>query len=309
MPAVSSEYNQLEHVARRTRSRRTGRSASQGGRNVIEMLEARQRQGRLGSQPDSRMVEDIRQEERARGEPSAPRNSSNYSVHTLDETIDIVIRQSEEGNWNTEDDLRYRIYNGVEDIYREAFGENQGVPPVSPRERIVPDDQHSDNESEEGTIADVETTIDLTDSPPRIFPPLPSLTASGGSILPDRSLQSLGSLTPPRPSSRIFTPGSPISPPRFLSPQTTRPRSLFPQSSTNQRSRLAQPVSDLVSLKCPVCLEQFQSIRRRGSNLVSTVCGHVFCGKCLPACVRTSGHCPTCRRKIGYKEFHPLYLF
>ena len=46
-----------------------------------------------------------------------------------------------------------------------------------------------------------------------------------------------------------------------------------------------------------------------GSNLVSTVCGHVFCGKCLPACVRINGNCPTCRKKIGYEDFHPLYLF
>jgi len=63
------------------------------------------------------------------------------------------------------------------------------------------------------------------------------------------------------------------------------------------------------SLKCPVCLESFSSIRKRGSRLVSTLCGHVFCGKCLPACVRTSGLCPTCRKSIGYKDFHPLYLY
>jgi len=63
------------------------------------------------------------------------------------------------------------------------------------------------------------------------------------------------------------------------------------------------------SLKCPVCMEDFLVIRRRGSRLVSTICGHVFCGKCLPACVRTRGQCPTCRTSIGYDDFHPVYLF
>jgi len=63
------------------------------------------------------------------------------------------------------------------------------------------------------------------------------------------------------------------------------------------------------SLKCPVCLETFSAIRQRGSRLVSTVCGHVFCGRCLPACVRTSGQCPACRKRIGYQDFHPLYLY
>jgi len=307
MPAVSTVHNQLEEVARRTRSSRTGtgRSSSQGGRNVIEMLEATQRQGRLVSQPDSRVVEGIRHEERARGGPSAPRNSMDDSVQMLDEleeTIDIVVRQSVEGNWIVEDDLSV-----IEDTYPEVLSEYQGVPPVSPREIIVPDDQHSDeNEIEEETIAVVETTIDLTDSPPRTFLPLPSLMSPDGSILADRPFQSPGSLTPPRPSSRIL---SSISPPRSLSPQTPRPMILSPQPSTDQSPMLAQPVSDIASLKCPVCLEPFQSICRRGSNIVSTVCGHVFCGKCLPACVRISGHCPTCRRKIGYDDFHSLYLF
>merc|ERR1719369_2273006 len=54
--------------------------------------------------------------------------------------------------------------------------------------------------------------------------------------------------------------------------------------------------------KCPVCLESFRSVHSRGHRLVSTLCGHVFCG-------RTSGHCPTCRKRIGYEDFHPLFLF
>jgi len=75
-------------------------------------------------------------------------------------------------------------------------------------------------------------------------------------------------------------------------------------ASPRQEQSESQP-----TLKCPVCMEDFLVIRRRGSRLVSTICGHVFCGKCLPACVRTRGQCPTCRTSIGYDDFHPVYLF
>jgi len=85
------------------------------------------------------------------------------------------------------------------------------------------------------------------------------------------------------------------------SPSSSGP--LLSQSPPSQSS----PSSS--SLKCPVCLETFSAIRQRGSRLVSTVCGHVFCGRCLPACVRTSGQCPACRKRIGYQDFHPLYLY
>jgi len=77
------------------------------------------------------------------------------------------------------------------------------------------------------------------------------------------------------------------------------PRVLLPPPSS----------SPVASPKCPVCFESFRSIHRKGHRLVSTLCGHVFCGRCLPACVRTSGHCPTCRKRIGYDDFHPLFLF
>ena len=154
-------------------------------------------------------------------------------------------------------------------------------------------------------------------------------------MLPNRLVRSTRPLTPQRPryrtfyrsrSNRIESPDTPPRPPRLLSPQPPRPRFSSPPQSNVESPRLTQLVSPPPSMKCPVCLEPFQSIRSRGanvyllllesnlfiipgSNLVSTVCGHVFCGKCLPACVRINGNCPTCRKQIGYEDFHPLYLF
>eukprot|EP00092_Neocalanus_flemingeri_P056865 GFUD01067462.1.p1 GENE.GFUD01067462.1~~GFUD01067462.1.p1 ORF type:complete len:257 (+),score=77.02 GFUD01067462.1:130-900(+) len=62
------------------------------------------------------------------------------------------------------------------------------------------------------------------------------------------------------------------------------------------------------SVQCPVCLESVRSIKRSGADVVSTVCGHIFCSRCLPASLRTSGRCPSCRRKLGAGEYHKLYI-
>jgi len=272
-----------------------GRRTNQRRGNVIRMLgvhrnvsplinRTRGRRGRLGSQPDPRMVEEVRQEERARGGPPAPRNSLDLSVVTitLDETIDDVNETHEESLRayfvNVEDSLgdrsdsRDQSGHLVGNLNQEdVFDDYHGVPPVNPRQRSVPDVHHNENEDEAAVVID-QTTIDLTNSPPRITRPL-LLSPYDASQVPPRT--------------------------RFLSPQLTN----------NDSPRQAQLVPSSASLKCPVCLEPFLSIRLRGSNLVSTICGHVFCGKCLPACVRISGHCPTCRMKVGYDDFHPLYLF
>lgn len=63
-----------------------------------------------------------------------------------------------------------------------------------------------------------------------------------------------------------------------------------------------------VSVQCPVCLESLSSIKRSGCDLLSTVCGHIFCSRCLPASLKASGKCPSCRRRIGAKEFHKIFI-
>jgi len=69
------------------------------------------------------------------------------------------------------------------------------------------------------------------------------------------------------------------------------------------------PSGPLASLTCPVCLDTLAAVTRRGGRVVSTRCGHVFCGSCLPRCIQTTGQCPTCRTRLTlFGGFHPLYL-
>ena len=325
------------------------------------------RQGRrLLSQPDSRMIEEARQEERARGGPPAPRNSLDLSVVTLDETVVLneddnrgenlnPVFDTEEVNLGEERNSRDRRRAARENnIYRSVF---DGVPPINPNPSRRAASESQDNDIE---VAFIDTTIDLTDSPPRIFPipPLafeatprpsrslpahdptdspprifpvprftrpsmaqqdllttdspsrifPPLPSSMPSEAPQRPSQRLPRdltdslprvfpsprysrpsgaphdvltrpLTPQRPRSRTFLrprsdriglPDNPPRSPRFVSPQPSSPRFLSPYQTNNgsSSSNLSQSVSPPASLKCPVCMEPFQSIRRRGINIL-----------------------------------------
>lgn len=62
-------------------------------------------------------------------------------------------------------------------------------------------------------------------------------------------------------------------------------------------------------LTCPICFDSTDSIKASGRQLMSTVCGHVFCDACLKDSFRVLKQCcPTCRRKLTNKQYHPLFV-
>ena len=63
-----------------------------------------------------------------------------------------------------------------------------------------------------------------------------------------------------------------------------------------------------LSLQCPVCLRSLQTLKRRGCGIVSTMCGHLFCCKCLPQSLRNNGRCPTCRKLLGMTGYHRVFI-
>ena len=65
---------------------------------------------------------------------------------------------------------------------------------------------------------------------------------------------------------------------------------------------------DGLSIQCPVCLRSLQSLKRRGYGIVSTMCGHLFCSKCLPQSLRGNGRCPTCRKLLGMTGYHQVFI-
>jgi len=121
-----------------------------------------------------------------------------------------------------------------------------------------------------------------------------------------------GVVTPPR--GVVTPPRGEVTPPRGEGAELGNEMvldttiDLTDSPNTNQGAS-PLPSGPLASLTCPVCLDTLAAVTRRGGRVVSTRCGHVFCGTCLPRCIQTTGQCPTCRTRLTlFGGFHPLYL-
>ncbi|KAM8732343.1 E3 ubiquitin-protein ligase RNF4 isoform 2-T2 [Acanthopagrus schlegelii] len=62
------------------------------------------------------------------------------------------------------------------------------------------------------------------------------------------------------------------------------------------------------TISCPVCLDSYSEIVESGRLVVSTKCGHVFCSQCLRDALTSSHTCPTCRKRLTHRQYHPLYV-
>ncbi|XP_037410095.1 probable histone acetyltransferase HAC-like 1 [Triticum dicoccoides] len=72
----------------------------------------------------------------------------------------------------------------------------------------------------------------------------------------------------------------------------------------NRFSGRPAPVKDLPrepKFTCPVCINELV-------DASSTICGHIFCKKCIEASIRFQKKCPTCRRRLTMRNFHRIYL-
>ncbi|KAG0540738.1 hypothetical protein BDA96_03G435000 [Sorghum bicolor] len=52
---------------------------------------------------------------------------------------------------------------------------------------------------------------------------------------------------------------------------------------------------------CPICMNEL-------TEAASTVCGHIFCQKCIKAAIQAQKKCPTCRRRLTPSQQHRVYL-
>ncbi|XP_062332788.1 RING finger protein 4 isoform X1 [Osmerus eperlanus] len=62
------------------------------------------------------------------------------------------------------------------------------------------------------------------------------------------------------------------------------------------------------TVSCPVCMDTYGEIIESGRLVVSTKCGHLFCSQCLRDSLTRSHTCPTCRKKLTHKQYHPIYI-
>ncbi|XP_031443365.1 RING finger protein 4 [Clupea harengus] len=86
------------------------------------------------------------------------------------------------------------------------------------------------------------------------------------------------------------------------SPRAFRPR-LFPSPHRNTSSRSKPGV-----VSCPICFDTYPEILHSGRVMVSTLCGHTFCSQCLRDSLAHAHTCPTCRKKLTHRQYHPIYI-
>ncbi|KAM3866910.1 E3 ubiquitin-protein ligase RNF4 [Diretmus argenteus] len=76
--------------------------------------------------------------------------------------------------------------------------------------------------------------------------------------------------------------------------------------SSLQASSRARTTPGMIS--CPVCMDTYTEIIDSGRLVVSTKCGHLFCSQCVRDSLTRSHTCPTCRKKLTHKQYHPIYI-
>ena len=110
--------------------------------------------------------------------------------------------------------------------------------------------------------------------------------------------------------------GESSAPPLFRTPSSSAPPPSQAVDQAKTKTKTPAPAqkapssssSAQDSVKCGVCMDTVSEIKAGGKNMVSTVCGHMFCDTCLKGAMRFQKFCPTCREGLAPKGYHPLFL-
>jgi predicted RNA-binding Zn-ribbon protein involved in translation (DUF1610 family) len=70
----------------------------------------------------------------------------------------------------------------------------------------------------------------------------------------------------------------------------------------------------LENASCPICLETLVDLKKKGTRLRSTNCGHVICKPCCDSLIRlnarnASFECPNCRKALNSRAKFMTFLF
>jgi len=254
---------------------------------------------RLASCPDESQVNRRRQEERSQGGPSVPHNSMDSSLVDLSETVELIhdgeVFGNAQSNTTNISNSMSNLHNVISNIETMALAQEEEETEITYETEMSTDiivlgsDDESEVENEvENEItgdhensgdplsAAVDTTIDLTESP------LPSRRAS---------IVSREANGPTNNDTIEMT---------------------FNDLDTTSNFDGEAMRSFCASLKCPICFDSFQVLHRKGTQLCSTICGHVLCLSCARVCINGKDECPTCRKKLPRNSpynYHPLFIF
>lgn len=283
--------------------------------------QSQRRSARLESCPTSSQVRRRREREEASGCPPAPHNSVDQSVIVLDDTLQ-------------ENTLEEVFPAPSLEVSANRGGRGRGRPvPVfledpepetETTSRWRPSTPHLPGQYSDEDLAAHQNAINralglgVETSPTNMLeleePSEEDLILIGDTTEEDEEevSQSSSASSSPPPSIpgalQVFSPAASHLLEQTIDLTDSPPVSLPVSVASPSRSQSQPSHPPSPALKCPVCLDTFSGIRSRGIQLVSTVCGHVFCQRCLRQCLLTQQQCPTCRKRISHNDFHPLFL-
>ncbi|XP_048585055.1 E3 ubiquitin-protein ligase RNF4 isoform X2 [Nematostella vectensis] len=156
--------------------------------------------------------------------------------------------------------------------------------------------------------------VDLTSEPSSPDRDVVDLTRESVSDTPvivcvSRIFQRAPSLTWQRPSCMFASYSGEVSPTQ-LSDDDVQDVTNDQASNAPSRSRdtSADDKNARKTITCPICMDDDEAIKKRKRQLTSTVCGHVFCDKCIKNAVKIQKKCPTCRKDLTLRQLHPIFL-
>lgn len=68
-------------------------------------------------------------------------------------------------------------------------------------------------------------------------------------------------------------------------------------------SKCTAAVCQIGTTKCPICLDVFAM-----DQILSTMCGHLFCGPCIHGVIKTRKKCPMCNRGLKPNQVHRIFV-
>lgn len=74
-------------------------------------------------------------------------------------------------------------------------------------------------------------------------------------------------------------------------------------NNNNATSSRQLPLNPRIEMSCSICLDDMI-----GREILSSICGHIYCKACILSSIAIRPHCPNCQKRLNKKDLHPIYL-
>lgn len=90
------------------------------------------------------------------------------------------------------------------------------------------------------------------------------------------------------------------------SPKPATPSPSPPPTTTAAAAPAKDPSPQKATIgktKCPICLDMFTM-----DEILSTMCGHLFCAPCINSVIKSRKKCPMCNRGLKQNQLHRIFI-